>query len=96
MPEFHVSVQAEQDIDRIAAYTTESWGWRQTSQYLAKLEECFEMLARNPSIGRPCDSIREGLRRFETGRHVVFYVSETTGILVVRVLHEQMLPVNYF
>lgn len=96
MPQFHVSVQAEQDIDGIAAYTTESWGWRQTAQYLAKLEETFDMLARNPSIGRSCDSIRKGLKRFETGRHVVFYIPHATGILVVRVLHEQMLPANYF
>ena len=96
MLQFHVSAQAEPDIDRIAAYTTESWGWRQTAQYLAKLEESFAMLAQNPSVGRSCESIRKGLRRFETGKHVVFYTPDPTGILVVRVLHEQMLPMNYF
>jgi toxin ParE1/3/4 len=90
-----ISGEAEADIDRIADYTTSTWGWRQTNQYLAKLEDGFDLLAQNPSIGRSCDSIRAGLRRFEIGRHVVFYLPESDGVLVVRVLHQQMLPNNY-
>jgi len=90
-----ISAEAEEDIDGITAYTTSTWGWRQTDQYLAKLEDGFDLLAQNPSIGRPCDSIQAGLRRFEIGRHVVFFLPEPKGILVVRVLHERMLPRNY-
>jgi toxin ParE1/3/4 len=93
--QLRISVEAEADIDRIADYTTSTWGWRQTNQYLAKLEDGFDLLAQNPSIGRSCESIRAGLRRFEIGRHVVFYLPEPGGVLVVRVLHQQMLPSNY-
>jgi len=32
------------------------------------------------------------LRRFEHGKHVVFYLSELDNILIVRVLHQQMIP----
>lgn len=95
MPQVRFSGEAEEDIDRIAAYTTSTWGQRQTDQYLATLEDGFDLLAQNPAIGRPCDSIRAGLRRFEIGRHVVFYLVEPGGVLVVRVLHQQMLPANY-
>ena len=95
MAQVRISGEAETDIDRIADYTTSTWGWRQTNQYLAKLEDGFDLLAQNPSIGRSCDSIRAGLRRFEIGRHVVFYLPESDGVLVVRVLHQQMLPNNY-
>ena len=95
MPQVRISGEAEADIDRIADYTTSTWGWRQTNQYLAKLEDGFDLLAQNPSIGRSCDSIRAGLRRFEIGRHVVFYLPESDGVLVVRVLHQQMLPNKY-
>jgi toxin ParE1/3/4 len=90
-----ISAEAESDIDQIAAYTTATRGWRQTDKYLGKLEDCFELLAGNPSIGKTCDSIRAGLRRFEIGNHVVFYFPEPVGILIVRVLHERMLPTNY-
>ena len=67
-----VSQQAEADIDGIAAYTTESWGWQQTERYLSQLEGTFLLLARNPSMGRSCDAIHAGMRRFQHGNHVVF------------------------
>ncbi len=95
MRPIRISVEAEADLDRIAAYTTDTWGWRQTDLYLATLEDGFDLLARNPSLGRPCDSIRPDLKRFEIGKHVVFYLVEADGVLVVRVLHQQMLPTNY-
>jgi toxin ParE1/3/4 len=95
VPHIRISVEGESDLDNIAAYTTTNWGWRQTDKYLAKLEDGFDLLARNPTIGRSCDAIRAGLRRFEIGSHVVFYLPEPNGVLIVRVLHEQMLPANY-
>lgn len=95
MAKVRFSSEAERDIDQIAAYTTAEWGWRQADQYLAKFEDGFDLLTKNPSIGRGCGSIREGLRRFEIGRHVVFYLIRSDGILVVRVLHERTMPANY-
>jgi toxin ParE1/3/4 len=52
----------------------------------------MRILARNPGIGRACDSVNPGLRRFEHERHVVFYRIVTGGIRVSRVLHQRMLP----
>jgi toxin ParE1/3/4 len=94
MLQVDVSLEAEEDIDQITAYTTRTWGWRQTNHYLAKLEDGFNLLAQNPTVGRPCDSIRPGLRRFEIGKHVVFYVLVPNGIQILRVLHQQMIPAN--
>jgi len=87
-----VSAEAEADIDLIAAYSTEVWGCRQTDRYLSKLEDSFQLLSLNPSIGRTCDSIQAGLHRFEVGKHVVFYRTMPYGIRIVRVLHQQMIP----
>lgn len=95
MPQISISVEAADDIDEIAAYTMNTWGWRQADHYLDKLEAGFNLLAQNPSIGRSSDSIQAGLRRFEIGKHVVFYLLEPDGIFVVRVLHQRMLPGNY-
>ena len=92
MLQVDVSVEAEEDIDQIAEYTTRTWGWRQTNHYLAKLEDGFNLLAQNPSVGRSCESIRPGLRRFEIGKHVVFYILIPDGIQIVRILHQQMIP----
>jgi toxin ParE1/3/4 len=67
LPQVRISNEAEADIDRIVAYSINEWGWRQAHRYLTKLEDGFDLLAQNPSIGRPCDPIRPGLRRFEIG-----------------------------
>ena len=96
VPAYRTSAQAESDLDAIATYTTSAWGLHQTDLYLSKLEDGFRLLAQNPAVGRPCDTLLLGLRRFEIGRHVVFYLDESPGIFIVRVLHQQMLPSNYF
>jgi toxin ParE1/3/4 len=89
-----ISIAAQTDIDQIAGYTKSEWGWRQADVYLAKLEDGFEFIAKNPLIGRSCDAIQIGLRRFEVERHVVFYIPSSDTVLIVRVLHERMLPLK--
>jgi toxin ParE1/3/4 len=69
-----------------------AWGEAQAVRYLNELEACCRMLVDNPELGRACDDIRPGLRRMESRKHVVFYRREPRGILVVRVLHQRMLP----
>ncbi|HUY93976.1 MAG TPA: type II toxin-antitoxin system RelE/ParE family toxin [Terracidiphilus sp.] len=95
MHSYRLTIEADKDIDEIGSYTTATWGWRQAGRYLSRIEDGLELLLRNPSIGRASDAIRPGLRRFEIGHHVVFYVEEDEGILIVRVLHERMLPAKY-
>jgi toxin ParE1/3/4 len=86
------SARARGDLLQIGAYTLRAWGQAQAARYLDGLEKSTGMLARNPALGRKCDWIRPGLRRFESGRHVIFYRRKREGILVVRILHQSMLP----
>lgn len=87
-----LSAEAQADIDLIAAYTTDSWGWQQTDRYLTELEDSFQLLAENPRMGRSCDAISAGLHRHEVGKHIIFYRLKPGGIRVVRILHRQMNP----
>ena len=91
-----ISPEAEIDLLEIGTYTRDTWGWRQADRYLTQLEEGCELIANNPMIGRSCKQIQERLCRFGIGRHVIFYVVEHEGVLIVRVLHQNMLPTNYF
>jgi toxin ParE1/3/4 len=96
VPRLRVSAEAETDIDEIVAYTIATWGPEQGDIYLAKLETGLNLLVTNPNIGRLCDSLQKGLRRFEIEHHVAFYMPEPDGVFVVRVLHQTMLPSRYF
>lgn len=75
----------------IDAYTFEQWGEDQTNKYLAELQQCVLRLAEKPNLGRNCDHIRSGLRRFEHGKHVIFYRTQRDEFIVSRILHHAML-----
>ena len=92
MSAYRLAVLAESDLTTIADYTTDRWGPGQAERYLERLAECFERIALTPGMGRPFDSVYAGVRRLEHGRHVVFYIADEPGILIVRVLHQRMLP----
>jgi toxin ParE1/3/4 len=88
----HFSRLAEADLLEIGAYTLRRWGEAQAVRYLGELEACCQRLSDNPTTGRPCDHVRQGLRRLEHGKHVVFYRAQHGGIQVSRILHQRMLP----
>jgi toxin ParE1/3/4 len=92
VPAYRVARLAESDLKSIIRYTMKTWGRAQTVEYKQGLQNCFQLLADNPSIGRACDSIRPGLRRFEHGKHVVFYLPQADEVLIARILHQQMIP----
>lgn len=95
MATVRLSVESEHDLEAITAYTLEKWGMHQASQYLAKFEGAFDLILKTPLIGRLCNDLRPGLRRFQVGSHIVFYFAEQDGIFVLRVLHQSMLPDHY-
>ena len=81
-------------MSALSRYTVEKWGAVQAIRYVSSLRDCFQFLAENPGMGRACDSVSAGLHRYEQGKHVIFYRVRADSIRVVRVLHQQMLPVK--
>jgi len=92
LPSYRLSGAARKDLKDIASYTFRNWGESQMRRYIQDLLNCCELLLSQPAMGRPCDSLAPGLRRFETGKHVIFYLQETDEIAVIRILHLQTLP----
>ena len=81
---------ARRDLSQIWDYSEEQWGRRQAESYVEDVRAAIERLAADPDRGRPCDDIRDGYRRYPTGRHVIFYVVDEAGIDVIRILHQSM------
>ena len=57
MPVFQLTARAKADLRSIGRYTQATWGWEQRNTYLARLDACFHLLAREPERGRACDAI---------------------------------------
>jgi len=91
MQSVHFSMAALKDLVEIDAYSTEEWGEAQADRYLSQLKECCFRLAKNPLLGRNCQTIRPGLRRIE-GKHVIFCRKIEDDIWVSRILHQGMKP----
>lgn len=96
MPSFTLSKLARLDLIEIADYTVDTWGVDQAYRYLDSLEAALHQLARTPEIGRACNAVRQGYRRLEHEKHVIFYRVEADGIFISRILHQRMLPSRHF
>ena len=90
MARYRILAEANTDINHIYAYGIETWGLAKAKDYLLGLHERFEFLVHNPNIGVNSDELAPGLQRFRYGRHVVFFINTDNGILIVRVLGEEM------
>lgn len=92
MPKYEVLRAAKSDLHEIALFTLENWGEEQAIRYISGLRDSFQLLAMTPGLGRACKNVIPGLRRFEVRKHVVFFLRSQESVLIVRVLHQQMLP----
>jgi toxin ParE1/3/4 len=90
MPRFRLTERAKADLRTIGRYTQATWGRAQRNRYLAWLDACFHLLAREPHLGRACDEIRAGYRKYHVGRHLIFYRESSAGVEIIRILHDRM------
>jgi toxin ParE1/3/4 len=59
-------------------------------RWIDDLDQQFDLLARQPLIGRQRQELADGVRGFPFGRYVIFYVALADGIDVLRVLHSSI------
>ena len=90
MAAYRLTPKAADDLDGIHEYTITNFGLEQARDYLNNLHRRFGDLAERPALGRRADRLAPELRRYPYRSRVVFYVPETEGVLIVRVLHESM------
>lgn len=90
MADFRLSLHADTDLAGIAEYTIETFGIEQARRYRDGLEAGFQNLADNPLLGQSADYLVPQIRRLEHQSHVIFYMPQDYGVLIVRILHASM------
>jgi toxin ParE1/3/4 len=90
MPAFRLSAKSLEDLKSIGLFTLKYWGREQLKIYLSKLDESFHILADQPHLGIARDDIRQGYRVYHVGRHLIFYRQKSSGIEIIRILHDRM------
>lgn len=87
--------KAESDLEGIIDYTVREWGTAQAITYLDGLEARARLLAENPDLGTARETISKGLLSFPYESHILYYKKRGCGIVIVRVLHQQMDPLKH-
>ena len=91
MKAFELTHEAKLDLRKIAIYTEKQWGREKRHLYIKQFDDEFHFLAESPSIGKKCDHIKTGYRKFPQGSHIIFYREDTKrNILIIRILHKNM------
>lgn len=82
---------AQRDLEQIWDYTSERWSDDQAEACLRDIQRAVELLVDNPLLGRVCDEVRAGYRRYTAGSHLQFYrIAAGDTIEIVRVLHKRI------
>jgi toxin ParE1/3/4 len=86
MPIVSIRPRARIDIAGIWEFIAED-SEAQADAFVDRFDAHFQLLARQPGLGRTRDELLAGLRSFPFERYMIFYVALEDGIDVVRVLH---------
>ena len=90
MAKYRLSTRADSDIAGIAYHSIKKFGVTQARRYREGLEESFRALAEDARRGRRAEHLASNLRRYNYESHVIFFLPEKKGVLIVRVLHQRM------
>lgn len=84
--------EAENDLFEIGIYTWTEWGEEQFAKYMALLRAtCEDIIPRKHRLARSVPK-RPGLLRWRCERHVIYFRKVDDGFVIVRILHDRMLP----
>ena len=91
MKPFELTREATEDLRRIARFTEKRWGREQRFLYIKQFDDVFYLLSKSPSLGKHCEYIKKGYRKFPQSSHIIFYrEGEKSKIIVIRILHKNM------
>lgn len=89
-PGYRVSRAAESDLRKIGRYTQDTWGKTQRRKYLQAINERFQFIADNPQLSRERSEFTPPVRILPHERHLIVYLTDEKGVLILRVLHAAM------
>ena len=94
---YKISIQAENDLEKIWLYTFENWSIEQADRYLKLIFNEIEYLCSKPKSGSDFSNIRKGYWRSKVNSHFIFYKIniKQNQLEIIRILHEVMNVENH-
>lgn len=95
MPIYKLTQDAKADLIEIRRFTMQQWGAVQSQKYLSELRHTMQLLAENPSLGKPKPDVGSDVLSFPHVSHVIYYMMYEHHLVVFGVLHKRMVPNNH-
>lgn len=92
---YKLSAKAGRDVYNIMDYTAENFGLKQAGVYYDSLQKTFDLLIKNPKIGRLAENLGEQLHRYIHQKHIIFYTIRENDIFILRIIHHKEDSENY-
>ena len=89
---YTISIEAQNDIEKIWLYTFENWSIEQADRYYNLIFDEIEFLTENPESGKDYNEVRKGYYRSKVKSHFIFYKinQKENELEIIRILHQQM------
>ena len=88
---YHLTKEAEADIEKILARTQDRWGTAQMYKYAESLDSCLNDIGEGKIVQRAFTPKLPGLLVKRCEKHFVFYFKkEKEPAVILNVLHERM------
>jgi toxin ParE1/3/4 len=84
---YRLTRSAATDLRHIFIDGVAMFGLAQAERYHARMRRAFELLATNPEMARERAELSPPARVHPCGSHIVLYIVDEAGILIVRVRH---------
>lgn len=84
---YRLSDEADEDYFAIFLYGVEQFGQDQAERYADQLDRAFALLGHHPRAGRERPELRDAVRAYPTGSHMILYVIDDDDVLVLRIRH---------
>lgn len=75
------------DLDLIASWGAQTFGYRQSEKYESRIASMFDTLAANPRIASERQASRQVVRLMPCEAHHIVYILHGDDIVILRVLH---------
>jgi toxin ParE1/3/4 len=84
---YRTTRQADQDIIGIYLWGCREYGQAQAERYHAELAATLDLIADNPRIARERAELTPPVRLHPFQSHMIVYLLDESGVLIIRVLH---------
>ena len=84
MSKVELSIEARNDLVSVWAYLAENSDEAIADRFIEQLQEACVKLAQTPTIGKPQDHVRQGLRRHMYKRYSIYFDHVGESHIIVR------------